>query len=106
MSKVSKQIKWQDSLGVDIVKGDYIAYPTSKGELQLARVLELNSRSEDGWNNNHTIVPTIKVQGARKEWVSNYTACVYKKMGKPSTLYRLQNVLVIRNNLPATLLLV
>lgn len=94
-------MEWKDALGVDIVKGDYIAYPTSKGDMQLGRVVELTTQKQL-WDASKKI-PAIKVVGARKEWDNGYT---YKKMTKASTLFKLDNVLVIRNNLPATLLLI
>lgn len=103
-----EELKWQDVLGADIEVGDYIAYATMSGSMQIGRVLELRkNKSSAGkyvggkWTTYEVDVPTLKIIGARSDWSS----AGVKKMSRTSVLSKLSNVIVIKGNLPASLIL-
>ena len=96
---------YKDVLGTQINVGDTIVYTTTDGRIQFGRVLEL--REMKGWNYSTSSmgkVPSLKIQGSRRRgWGSDQS---FKKIGKPSFLYKLDNILVINQHLPVMMTLV
>lgn len=98
-----KPENYKDALGTLISVGDTIVYTTMEGRIQFGRVLELSEvKQQPGWTTRP--YPTLKVQGSRREWWGNDKT--WKKIGKISTLSKLENVLVINQHLPAMMTLV
>lgn len=93
---------YKDTVGADIQVGDHIVYSAMDGRLQLGKVLELTETKRQYWNAK---APAIKVQGARKIGYGPRQG-TFEKFVKVSTLFKLENVLVINNNLNAIVTLI
>ena len=94
-------MNYKDAVGADINIGDHIVYSATDGRLQLGKVLELTT-VKFGYLG---VAPALKIQGARKEYWSATSPDKFKKM-KRSVIYKLENVLVINNNLNAIVTLI
>lgn len=93
---------YKDAVGADINVGDHIVYSATDGRLQLGKVLELTISTSSYWVSS---APAIKIQGARRIGCGPKQGS-YEKFGKVSKLFRLENVLVINNNLNAIVTLI
>lgn len=87
-------MEYKDALGIDIKVGDHIVYYSEYYGMQLGKVLELTSAE------GYRTMPALKIQGARASRWGNKEAD-FKKLPKPSKLTKLQNVVVLNNNLNA-----
>ena len=101
-------MEYKDALGVDIKFGDMIVYTSSKGNLQLGRVVELSTSKGSVFVSNRMVnrdIPALKIRGARKEWQAATNSVSFSKMSAISTITKLENVVVLGKNLPAMLTL-